>query len=179
MNSISISPHLMLRYRAAELKQGTVNAAVRQLTETDRNGGISSLVAPLANFVSKRGNSLTRPLLESVAGIDRDAELPKYYFKTFSERAVDRPTDQCSVRPGYGRKAVLYATCYVNFNNPDIGTAARAILAYNGVETVVDYPGCCGMPQLEQGDIADVAAKAKVVAGEFRRWIEAATRSSR
>ena len=165
-------PHLMLRYRAAELKQGIVHTGVRQLTATDRNGALAGLVAPLANLASMRGNSVTRPLLESIAGVDRDAALPKYYFKTFAERAIDRPPINASA-PGYGRKAVLYATCFVNFNNPDIGTAARAILAYNGVETVVDYPGCCGMPQLEQGDIADVAQKAKLVAGQFRRWIEA------
>ena len=165
-------PHLMLRYRAAELKQGVVHTAVRQLTETDRNGALAGLVAPLANFASKRGNSLTRPLLESIAGIAQDAELPKFYFKTFEERALETPPVN-KAAPAYGRKAVLYATCFVNFNNPDIGTAARAILAYNGVETVVEYPGCCGMPQLEQGDIAEVASKAKLVAGEFRRWIEA------
>ena len=56
--------------------------------------------------------------------------------------------------PAFGkRKAVLYATCFVNYNNPDIGTAARAVLAKNGVETEVVYPACCGMPKLEQGDI--------------------------
>jgi glycerol-3-phosphate dehydrogenase subunit C len=165
-------PHLMLRYRAAELKQGVVHESVRQLIATDRNGALAGMVAPFANFVSKRGNTLTRPLLESVAGIAQDAELPKYFFKTFAERALDRPPVNTAA-PGHGRKAVLYATCYVNFNNPDIGTAARAILAYNGVETVVEYPGCCGMPQLEQGDIADVAEKAKRVASQFRRWIEA------
>ena len=51
--------------------------------------------------------------------------------------------------PAFGRKAVLYATCFVNYNNPDIGMATRAVLAHNGVETAVVYPGCCGMPRLE------------------------------
>ena len=56
--------------------------------------------------------------------------------------------------PAFGkRKAVLYATCFVNYNNPDIGTAARAVLAKNGVETEVVHPACCGMPQLELGDL--------------------------
>ena len=55
--------------------------------------------------------------------------------------------------PAFGkRKAVLYATCFVNFNNTDIGAAARAVLAKNGVETEVVYPACCGMPKLELGD---------------------------
>ena len=54
--------------------------------------------------------------------------------------------------PAFGkRKAVLYATCFVNFNNTDIGAAARAVLAQNGVETEVVYPACCGMPQARAG----------------------------
>ena len=52
---------------------------------------------------------------------------------------------------------MLYATCFVNYNNPSIGEATRAVLARNGVETEVVYPQCCGMPQLEQGDLAAVA----------------------
>jgi len=71
---------------------------------------------------------------------------------------------------------VLYATCVVEYNNPGIGMAARAILAHNGVETDICYPGCCGMPQLEQGDIADVASKARVVAAALRPLIESGHR---
>ena len=56
---------------------------------------------------------------------------------------------------------MLYATCFVNYNNPVIGMAARAVLAQNGVETEVVYPACCGMPQLEQGDLAKVAERAR------------------
>jgi len=41
-----------------------------------------------------------------------------------------------------GRKAVLYATCFVNYNNPAIGEATRAVLARNGVETQIVYPRC-------------------------------------
>jgi glycerol-3-phosphate dehydrogenase subunit C len=60
----------------------------------------------------------------------------------------------------------------VNYNNPDIGVAARQVLARNGVETEVAYPGCCGMPQLEQGDLAKVADNARKVAGELSAWID-------
>ncbi len=36
-------PHLMLRYRAAELKQGKSDKVYKQLTETDRNGKAATL----------------------------------------------------------------------------------------------------------------------------------------
>ena len=74
--------------------------------------------------------------------------------------------------PGFGRKAVLYATCFGNYNNPRIGEAARAVLARNGVETEVAYPGCCGMPKLEQGDLAAVAAAARKVAAGLDSYTE-------
>src|SRR3954465_11106512 len=53
-------PHLMLRYRAAEQKQGNLSFVERQIVETDRNGRIAGAVAPLANWASDRANKLTR-----------------------------------------------------------------------------------------------------------------------
>ena len=67
---------------------------------------------------------------------------------------------------------MLYATCFVNYNNPRIGEATRAVLARNGVETEVLYPRCCGMPQLEQGNLAAVAASARRVAAALGPWID-------
>ncbi|RME65293.1 MAG: glycerol-3-phosphate dehydrogenase, partial [Alphaproteobacteria bacterium] len=77
-----------------------------------------------------------------------------------------------SAAPAHGRKAVIYTTCIVNYNKPETGTAARAVLAKNGVETQVVYPACCGMPHLERGDIARVAAQAHQVADALMPWID-------
>ena len=165
-------PHLMLRYRAAEFKAGKADKMVRQLTETDRNGRLAGLVAPLANWASDTGNGLTRPLMEKVAGINREAALPKFHGRTFAARAKSEVPEVNRDAPAFGRKAVLYATCFVNYNNPGIGTAARSVLARNGVETEVVYPGCCGMPQLEQGDLAQVADNARKVSSALEGWID-------
>jgi glycerol-3-phosphate dehydrogenase subunit C len=67
---------------------------------------------------------------------------------------------------------VLYATCFSNYNNPEIGVAARKVLAHNGVATEVVYPRCCGMPQFERGDIARVAEHAKTVSEALVPYIE-------
>jgi glycerol-3-phosphate dehydrogenase subunit C len=165
-------PHLMLRYRAAELKAGKVSRIDQELVKTDRNGRIGAAVAPLANWATDTGNGLTRPLLEKTAGIDREAVLPKYTGRTFTMRAKRDIPEINKSAPGFGRKAVLYATCFVNYHNPQIGTASRAVLARNGVETEVVYPACCGMPQLENGDIQQVAKNARKVAAELAPWIE-------
>jgi glycerol-3-phosphate dehydrogenase subunit C len=48
---------------------------------------------------------------------------------------------------------------------------ARALLARLGVATKVVYPSCCGMPQLEQGNIPQVVVNAKKVAAELQAYI--------
>jgi glycerol-3-phosphate dehydrogenase subunit C len=165
-------PHLMLRYRAVEMRQRGIAFAKRQLTETDRNGKMAALVAPVANWASRCGNSLTRPLMEKVAGVHREAYLPMFHGRTFTARARTETPNVNRKAPAFGRKAVIYATCFINYNNPGVGAAARAVLAQNGVETEVVYPSCCGMPQLEHGDLARVADSARKVSSALRPWID-------
>ena len=163
-------PHLMLRYRAMEEKQGHLKFADKQLAETDRNGELATIMAPIANWSTKRGNATVGKALRAAAGLHKDAALPTYASHSFM-RDHDLPAVNKDA-PAYGRKAVLYATCFVNYNEPHVGVAARRVLAKNGVATEVVYPSCCGMPLLEQGRIADVAANAKKVAAEMKPWIE-------
>ena len=165
-------PHLMLRYRAVEHKKGVVGFAARQLTETDRNGRAAAALPGLANWASDTRNKATRAVLQSIAGVHAEAELPKFHGKTFTAWAKTATPEVNSDAPAAGRKAVLFATCFVNYNNPGTGKAARAVLARNGVETEVGYPGCCGMPQLEHGDIGRVAENAKRSAAYFAPWID-------
>ncbi|MDE0048594.1 MAG: heterodisulfide reductase-related iron-sulfur binding cluster [Rhodospirillales bacterium] len=165
-------PALMIRQRAHALSGGKVGAMERALGATDRNGRLLGRLAPLANWAARRGNSLTRPLMEALAGIHRDAVLPRFHARTFSRQAAESPPPVVAGAPAAGRKAVLYSTCFVEYNNPGIGRAARAVLAKNGVETEVVYDECCGMPQLERGDIADVCRRARRVAASLGSWIE-------
>lgn len=165
-------PHLILRYRAAEYRKGEYDKMVAQLTKTDRNGKLASMTPGLANWASDEKNKLTRPLMEKVVGVDRQAALPKFHGKTFALRAKKDPLAPNPDAPAFGRKVVLYATCFVNYNNPDIGDAARRVLAKNGVETAVVYPACCGMPQLEQGNLEKVTEAAKKVSRELTPWID-------
>ncbi|MSO71106.1 MAG: glycerol-3-phosphate dehydrogenase [Alphaproteobacteria bacterium] len=165
-------PHLMLRARATAAKQGGASWMAKQLTATDRNGKLASLAPAVVNWASRRGNALTRPALEAIAGIDRDAALPKFHSRTFVSEAAE-PLAPNVRAPGYGRQALLFATCFVNYNDPAIGRAARAVLAHNGVAVEASYPGCCGMPQLEQGNIARVADSAARVAKVLRPALDA------
>ena len=78
-----------------------------------------------------------------------------------------------SAAPAFGkRKAALYATCFVNYNKPETGMDARAVLNHIGVETKVAYPGCCGMPFLEQAELDRVAQNAAKVSKELCKLID-------
>ena len=165
-------PHLMLRYRAVELKKGEVPFVAKQISETDRNGKLAGAVAPLSNWTTGTDNKLTRPIMQAVTGIDAKAALPKFHSKTLTDRAKKEAPVRNEQAPAAGRKAVVYGTCFVNYNDPAMGMDALEVLAKNGVETEVLHPACCGMPKLEHGDIAAVAEAARKVAAEFKPWIE-------
>ncbi|WP_119303015.1 heterodisulfide reductase-related iron-sulfur binding cluster [Dongia deserti] len=163
-------PHLMLRYRAAEVKQGKASKVYKQLTETDRNGKAASFAAPVINWVNEV--KPLRVVMEKTAHVDAEAKLPKFCGRTLVMRAAEEPVKVNEAAPAYGRRAVLYATCFSNYNNPDIGMATRKVLAHNGVATEVVYPRCCGMPQFERGDVARVADHARTVSEELASYVE-------
>jgi glycerol-3-phosphate dehydrogenase subunit C len=166
-------PHLMLRHRFVEAKTGGNNAEFtqRQLAEMDRNGSAARFVAPIVNWASS--NTVSRALMEKTAGIDRKATLPKFHARTFVSAARQQENDVNPAAPAFGkRKAALYATCFVNYNKPETGMDARAVLNHIGVETRVAYPGCCGMPFLEQAELARVAQNARKVSAELVKLID-------
>jgi glycerol-3-phosphate dehydrogenase subunit C len=158
-------PHLMLRDRAAEVRAGKTDFTARQLAEMDRNGRLIEPVAPLANIATSRKTPLTRPLMEATLGIDKRAELPKFHTKTFVMADRGDPIRPNESAPAYAakKKVAIFATCFVNYNKPKTGLAARAVLNHLGVETKIAYPGCCGMPFLEQAELDRVAENAAKV----------------
>jgi len=166
-------PHLMLRHRAVQARREGIGLADRQLADTDSMGRLGTLASGPANWATATDNRLTRRLIERTAGIHHEARLPRYAGETLVNRALREPVTVNEAAPAFGtRKAVLYATCFVNFNNTDIGQATRAVLAHNGVDTEVVHPACCGMPRLELGDIQSVADAAIKVSSELLPWID-------
>ena len=165
-------PHLMLRARALKFHKGETDKKQDKLTEMDKNGPLGVKFSGLANWASKRDNGLTRSIMESTHGVHKDAALPEFAKKTCRDRAKAEPVSVNASAPAHGkRKAVIYASCFGEYNDPDIVLDTRAVLAKNGVEAEIVYPECCGMPQLEQGDIARVSTKAKSIATALKPYI--------
>ena len=170
-------PHLMLRYRAVELKEkGKAPFTQNQLAQMDRNGSLAEKVSGLANWGSAKGNVVTRPVMSATLGIDKNVELPKFTGETFMKRA-EKSAKNGELEPNKegtakDRKALIYATCSVNYNNPGVGEAALKVLTHLGVSVKTDYPGCCGMPYLEQGNLEKVAQNAASVSAALRPFID-------
>jgi glycerol-3-phosphate dehydrogenase subunit C len=166
-------PHLILRYRAAKRKAGERKFVRDQLAETDRNGKLARPVAGVVNWALARENTPMRKMLQAVAEIDAEVELPKFHAVTAEKRLQQEPIRPDRAGPAFGqRKAALYATCYVDYNKPETAVAAAKVLAKQGVEAKLVYPECCGMPQLEDGELSEVAARAERVARAFSPLID-------
>ena len=163
-------PHLMLRYRTLQKKLGQLSNIPRQLAEIDRNSKIGVMFSKFINWASNSKNKLLRKILEIIAGIDIRVQLPKYNSETFSNffrKNIDLINYEAK---NNARKVVIYSTCFVNFNKKNTGVAALKVLKKNGVEVQEAYPGCCGMPFLEQADLPKVVQQAKKVSKELLKW---------
>ncbi|WDD92912.1 Fe-S oxidoreductase [Burkholderia sp. FERM BP-3421] len=153
-------PHLMLRAKAARYRRGEVRLRDRLLSNTDALGRLAGIpvVTETVNAVNR--SAPARGALEATLGVDREAWLPSFARHPF--RGAARPSPVAPLRDGErtpGRVAI-YATCYVNYNEPGIGHDLLAILAHNDIPyELVHSEACCGMPQLEQGNLEGVARK--------------------
>jgi glycerol-3-phosphate dehydrogenase subunit C len=151
-------PHLMLRAKAVKFRQEGARLRDRLLTSTDRVFGISSipLVDVTVNAVNRSGRF--RKLLESAAGIHRQAPVPQFHSKTLKKRVkpLIREIAPAPVGETTGRVA-LYATCFGNYANPEIGADFVKVFQHNGIHIeVIPKEKCCGMPKLELGDLEAV-----------------------
>ena len=163
-------PHLMLRYRMLQKKNGEISNTTKQLAKIDRNAKIGVFFSGIVNWVSNVKNTLFRKILEFFTGIDRRVVLPKYnsetfsnYFKKFKKNIVGKDKN---------RKVVIYSTCFVNFNKKNTGEAALKVLHHNNVEVEHSYAGCCGMPYLEQADPEQVVKQANLVSKELLKYVD-------
>jgi Fe-S oxidoreductase len=150
-------PHLMLRAKAVAYRKSGGRWRDRLLSATDKLGSFAGIpiVTQAVNAVNQSAPG--RYLAEKTLGVDRKAWRPDYAgtrFDQSAEQRLEAPVRDGQRSPG---KVAVYATCYVNYNEPGIGEDLLKILAHNEIPFVlVDKAACCGMPKLELGDLAGV-----------------------
>ncbi len=150
-------PHTMLRAKAIQFRQGKVSRASRLLASTDVHGKLAGIpiVVQTVNAVNRM--PAARAVMEKAVGIDRNAWVPELAARTLRRSAprsgVQAPVDG-KLTPG---RVVLFATCFINYNEPGIGLDLLQVLEHNGIAyELVSKERCCGMPQLELGDLQGV-----------------------
>jgi glycerol-3-phosphate dehydrogenase subunit C len=149
-------PRLMAREKAQRARRDGIPLVDRLLGEPQLVGrAASGAIAPLANLINK--DRLLRKVTESVSGISAEFPLPPLARQTFDAWfAAHRPHAEA----GKAGSVVLFPTCYGDYNFPDVPSAAVRVLEKNGYE--VRVPGertCCGMPNLDGGDVAGAQRK--------------------
>ncbi len=150
-------PHLMLRAKAVDFRNGRTKLRDRVLTSTDRVGRLATIPV-VVQMVNKANNTaITRKVMDNVIGVAAAAKLPPYAEARFRDTAVDSiawPVKNGERSPG---KVAIFSTCYINYNEPGIGHDLIAVLAHNQIPyRVVEKEACCGMPKLELGDFEAV-----------------------
>lgn len=59
------------------------------------------------------------------------------------------------------REVTIYPTCLAEYLDPEIGKATVRVLKHNGCNVNCSYERCCGMPDLDAGDIKSFLKKAE------------------
>ena len=160
-------PRLMNRAKSQSIKKNGVPFTDKLLGNPDLVGKLGTMTAPLANWGNE--NPLNRKLMESVAGIHKDKKLPPFAAQSFAAQfARNRkpPTGDPTARVAF------FSTCYVNYNQPEIGNDTLEVMTRNNVDVALAYENCCGMPLWHNGDMDGAIAAAKRNVEFLRRFVE-------
>ncbi len=156
-------PHTMLRAKAIKFKKGETTFRDKLLSSTDAMGKLASIPVVVQAVNASLKSKPIRKMVDSVLHIHPDRQLPEYDSAKF--RSTAKPRSDFAVKAGEKTpgKVAIYATCYVNYNEPGIGHDLLKLLAHNEIPAVlVEKEACCGMPKLELGDL-DAVQKLKEV----------------
>jgi len=168
-------PHLMLRGKVKQFKDGKTKLRDKVLSATDTVGKLAGI--PVVSQVVNAVNSsrLGRQVLQGALGVHVDAPVPKYHSRSARRRLGDRVgrTDVQGeeVGPTQG-KVVVFSTCYGNRNQPALVEDLVAVLEHNGIPTALARnERCCGMPKMELGDLESVERFKDDNIEELYRWV--------
>lgn len=150
-------PHLMLRAKAVKYKNQGAGFRDKLLSSTDLMGKLATIPVVVQAVNAINNTSAARKIMDSALGIHAERKLPEYTADKFRVNA--KPNDTFPVKNGVRTpgKVAIYATCYINYNEPGIGHDLLKILEHNEIPArLVEKEACCGMPKLELGDLEAV-----------------------
>jgi glycerol-3-phosphate dehydrogenase subunit C len=148
-------PKLVHRYGAVERRKRGTTVQDKLLADPDFAGRAARASFGVANAMNRV--RLHRWFMEKVLDVHRDKQLPDFAAHTFEAWAEA----QGLTAKGPGGEAVLFQTCFVQHNEPQIGKDTVEVMQKNGVDLrCAKGLQCCGMPAWERGDLASLRKKA-------------------
>lgn len=150
-------PALISRYEACRTKKKGVSFRSRLLGNPDGLGKLGRLSFGLANLANRI--KINRWFMEKFLGIHREKLLPDFALSTFESWA--NKTGRIA-KDHEEIEAILFQTCFIQNNEPEIGRDAIEVLEKNNVKIkCVKGLQCCGMPAWEHGDLNSLRRQAK------------------
>ena len=148
-------PKLVHRYNAQKAKKKDKTLRDRVLGDPDGSAKLARMSFGMANTMNRV--KFHRVMMEKVLGIHRDKDLPDFSAQTFEKQAESK-----NLMTKENPETILFQTCYVQNNEPEIGFDTLEVLKHNDVECgCVKGLECCGMPSWEQGDLESLRKHAK------------------
>ena len=147
-------PRLLLRANAIRRKARGIPLPSRVLARPELLGEMARLTSGIANWANRQ--PLLRVLMEHTLGIHREKLLPLFHGETFMDWRRKQPAPA-----GDASRAVLFVTCSMNYNNPQLGKDVVEVFARNGIALDCVKQNCCGMPAVEAGDMELVRRMAR------------------
>jgi Fe-S oxidoreductase len=148
-------PKLVSRYVAQRMKRQGLKLRDRILEAPDRAGFFARASFGIANVANRI--RMHRIFLEKVVGIHRDKLLPEFAGTTFEKWAAGAG----KIKTEPGGEVVLFQTCYIQNNEPQIGRDTVEVMERNKVDVrCVRGLQCCGMPAWERGDLESLRRQA-------------------
>jgi glycerol-3-phosphate dehydrogenase subunit C len=162
-------PRLLTRHKAHLAQRNGVTLQDKVLGEPQALGALASgPLAPLANFVN--ANRLVRKVNEKILGISASFPVPTFATESFEKwLAHHEPLP----RAGKEGTVAMFSTCTGDYNSPAIPANAVRVLEQNGYRVVRPRQTCCGLPNLDGGDIASATEKAKLNVASLYAEIQA------
>ena len=144
-------PRLLQRAKLVKVRREGVKFRERVLGDPDRLGRMSvGLAAGMTNWANTR--PFIRRGLEKLLGIHHRRRLPSFAKNPFRKWFRGRAR---TLEP----RVALFATCSVEYNEPQVGVAAVQVLEHNGVGIELPDVVCCGLPALDGGDLETATKK--------------------
>jgi glycerol-3-phosphate dehydrogenase subunit C len=150
-------PRLLMREKAVRTRRNGATLQDRVLGEPQLLGRMTAgPAAKIANFVN--ANRLVRRTMQAVAGIAAEFPLPPFGETSFANWLARHQPAQGAGSRG---TVALFATCLGDYNFPRIAASAVRVLEKNGWAVVRPEQTCCGMPNLDGGDVDAAREKAR------------------